>query len=354
MARHVGQASRIIRSRVVERLDYRKILWAAAQTAAQSGARPSALWYYRRCLEFLQNDPWDDNSIDVYYDETLRLHIAAAEMAWSQGYNREALELLSQIFQHGKTAVCKSKAWIIKAKLYAQLGDHPGSMNSLLTCLEELGVHLREPTTYEKCDAAYDDLKRHLENADLNAVARKSVSKDINTITIGTVMAEAMSVTFWDDGLTFYRTAIEMMNHHLFQGGFVQICIGCAHLAMITFSRFRDLELAIKLSDLSLTLFDRCPDVWTRSRGSIVYNFYLGHLRGPLTFTLPALEGSVETSLTLGDPYITLITISAMALTRMFLGHDLAQVEAFCTESPEEINDWEVDTRGGATLVTVR
>ncbi|KAL4810039.1 hypothetical protein BDV18DRAFT_52126 [Aspergillus unguis] len=354
MARHVALGSRIIKSRVVEKLDYRKILWDAAQTASQSGARPTALWYYRHCMGFLQDNPWDDNGIDVYYDETLRLYIATAEMAWSQGYNTEALELLSKVFQHGKTAVCKSRAWIIKAKLYAQLGDHPRSMNSLLTCLEELGVHLREPTTYEKCDAAYNELKRQLERADINALARKSVSKDINTITIGTVMAEAMSVTFWDDGLTFYRTAIEMMNHHLYRGGFVQICIGCSHLAMITFSRFRDLELAIKFSELSLVLLDRCPDIWTQSRGSIVYNFYLGHLRGPLASTLPALETSVETSLTLGDPYITLITISAMGLTRLFLGHDLVQVEAFCTESPEEINDWEVDTRGGATLVAVR
>ncbi|KAL4908014.1 hypothetical protein BDW74DRAFT_148417 [Aspergillus multicolor] len=354
MARHVALASKIIKSRAIERLDYRKILWDAAQIAAQSGARPTALWYYRHCVALLQDNPWDDNGIDVYYDETLRLYIATAEMAWSQGFNTEALDLLYKVFHHGKTAVCKSRAWIIKAKIYAQLGDHPRSMDSLLTCLDELGVHLREQTTYEKCDAAYNVLKGHLERMDLNALARKSVSKDINTITVGTVLAEAMSVTFWDDGLTFYRTAIEMMNHHLFRGGFVQICIGCSHLAMIAFSRFRDLDLGIKLSELALTLLDRCPELWTRSRGSIVYNFYVGHLRGPLSSTLPALEGCVETSLTLGDPYITLITISAMAMTRLFLGHDLVLVEAFCNEGPMEINDWEVDTRGGATLVTLR
>ncbi|CBF83405.1 hypothetical protein AN3102.2 [Aspergillus nidulans FGSC A4] len=354
MARHVAQASRIIKSRVVERLDYRKILWDAAQIAAQSGARPTALWYYRHCLDLLQDNHWDDNGIDVYYDETLRLYTATAEMAWSQGFNSEALDLLYKIFHHAKTAVCKSRAWIIKAKLFAQLGDHPRSMNSLLTCLEELGVHLREPTSYENCDAAYKVLKGHIERADLSEMAHKSVSKDINTVTIGTVMAEAMSVTFWDDGLTFYRMAIEMMNHHLFRGGFIQICIGCSHLAMIAFSRFRDLDFAVKLSELALTLLDRCPELWTRSRGSIVYNFYVGHLRGPLASTLPALEASVETSLVLGDPYITLITISAMAMTRLFLGHDLVLVEVFCNDSPMEINDWEVDTRGGATLVAVR
>ncbi|KAL3496895.1 hypothetical protein BJX62DRAFT_232091 [Aspergillus germanicus] len=353
MARHVALGSRIIKSRVVERLDYRKILWDAAQIAAQSGARPTALWYYRHCLSFLQDDPWDDNCIDVYYDETLRLHLAAAEMAWSQGQPSDALTLLSKVFEHAKSAVCKHRAFVTKAKILAQMGDHPGSMEALLTCLDELDVHLREPTTYEECDAAYRTLRTHLEQADLDAIARMPISKDVNMVTIGTVLGEAVAVCYWSDGLTFYRMAIEMMNLHL-QGGFVQICIGCSHLAMIAFSRFRDLDLAVRLSELSVTLLERCPEPWTRSRGSLVHNFYVAHLRAPLANTLPALEACVEASSSLGDPYITLITMSSMAMTRLALGHDLVQIETFCNETPGEKSDWEKDTRGGASLVVVR
>lgn len=354
MARHVAFASPIIKSRAAQRLEYRKILWDAAQTASQSGARPTALWYSRHCLDLLQDSPWDDNLVDVYYDETLRLHIATAEMAWSQGHNQEALGLLDKVFEHGKSAVCKSRAWIVKAKIYAQLGDHLRSMDSLLTCLEELGVHLREPTTYEECDAAYSNLKEYLEKADLMAIARKPVSKNINMITIGSVMAEAMAVTYWDDALTFYRMAIEMMNLHLFKGGFVQISIGCSHLAMISFSRFRDLELAVRLNDLALLLLERCPEPWTQSRGSIAHNLYVSHLRVPMASTLPALEASLEVSFLMGDPYITLISLSSMAMTRLSLGHDMAQLEAFCNESPASIPDWVNDTRGGASLLAVR
>lgn len=354
MARHVALASPIIKSRVAQRLDYRKILWDAAQTASQSGARPTALWYFRHCLALLQDSPWDDNLMDVYYDETLRLHIATAEMSWSQGHNQEALALLDKVFDYGKSAVCKSRAWIVKAKIYAQMGNHLRSMNSLLTCLEELGVHLREPTTYEECDAAYSNLKEYLEKADLMAIVRKPVSKDINMITIGSVMAEAMAVTYWDDALTFYRMAIEMMNLHLFKGGFVQISIGCSHLAMISFSRFRDLELAVRLNDLALLLLERCPEPWTQSRGSIAHNLYVSHLRVPMASTLPALEASLEVSFSMGDPYITLISLSSMAMTRLSLGHDMVQLEAFCNESPVDIPDWMNDTRGGASLLAVR
>ncbi|KAF7595847.1 hypothetical protein BBP40_004659 [Aspergillus hancockii] len=354
MARHVALASRIIKNRVVQRLDYRKILWDAAQTAAQSGARPTALWYFRHCIALLQENSWDDNDTDVYYDETLRLHIATAEMSWSQGHNSEALDLLDKVFIYGKSPVCKSRAWIVKAKIYAQMGNHLRSMDSLLTCLDELGVHLRKITTYEECDTAYRNLKRYLERGDLEALVRKPVSKDINMITIGAVMAEAMAVTYWDDPLTFYRMAIEMMNLHIFKGGFVQISIACSHLAMISFSRFRDLELAVKLSDNALTLLERCPEPWTQSRGSIVHNLYVSHLRVPLSSTLPALEISVEASFSIGDPYITLISLSSMAMTRLFLGHDMTHLESFCNESPEDIPEWVNDTRGGASLLAVR
>lgn len=354
MARHIALASRIIKSRVVHKLDYRKILWDAAQTASQSGARPSALWYFRHCLGLLQDNPWDDSGTDVYYDETLRLHVATAEMLWSQGHNREALRVLDEVFDHGKTAVCKSRAWIVKAKIYAQAGNHLQAMNSLLTCLEELGVHLREPTTYDQCDAAYSRLKAYLDKADLEEVVHKPVSKDITMITIGTVMLEAMAVTHLADALTFYRMAIEMMNLHLFKGGFVQISIGFSHLAMISFSRFNDLELAARLSDTAASLLEHGLEAWTQNRGYTVHIFYIGHLRVPVSSTLLALEASLEAAFSMGDPYITLITLSSMAMTRLYLGHDMSQVEAFCNESPEDIHDWVDDTRGGASLIAVR
>lgn len=354
MAHHVALASRTIKSLVSRRVDYRRILWDAGQTAAQSGARPTALWYFRHCIALLQNDPWDDRQTDVYYDETMRLFIATAEMAWSQGQNDDALQLIEAVFSHGKDAVSKSRAWIIKAKIFAQLGDHHRSMEALLTCLDELGVHLRSPTSFEECDIAYVKLKSYLESADLKAISQKPISKDPNVVTIGAVMAEAMAVTYWDDALVFYRMAIEMMNIHIFRGGFTQISIGCSHLAMISLSRFKDLTFGAKLSDLSLSLLERCPELWTQSRGSIVHNLYVSHMRVPMMSTLPALEASLEASFTMGDPYITLISISSMAMTRLYLGQDMAQLEAFCMDTPEDIPSWSQDTRGGASLITVR
>jgi len=43
-----------------------------------------------------------------------------------------------------------------------------------------------------------------------------------------------------------------------------------------------------------------------------------------------------------------------MAMARLYLGQDMADLEAFCTDSPEDIADWTDDTRGGASLLAVR
>ncbi|EPS29906.1 hypothetical protein PDE_04856 [Penicillium oxalicum 114-2] len=351
MAHHVALSSRLLRSRFARRVDYRRILWEAGQTAAQSSARPTALWYFRHCIALLQDSPWDDRQPDVYYDETLRLFIAAAETTWSQGNNEEALELIQAIFTNGKDAISKSRAWVISAKIHAQAGDHHRSMEALLTCLDELGVHMRTPTSFEDCDVAYRKLKAHLESADLEAVVRKPLSEDPIVVTIGAVMAEAMSVTYWDDSQTFYRMAIEMMNIHIFRGGFSQTAIGCCHLAMIALSRFKDPTFGFRLSDASLFLLERCTEVWTQSRGFLVHNLYVSHLRVPMASTLPAIEASLENSFMIGDPYISLISISSMAVARLCLGHDMGQLEAFCQETPEDVPNWNQDTRVGTKLL---
>jgi signal transduction histidine kinase/CheY-like chemotaxis protein len=43
-----------------------------------------------------------------------------------------------------------------------------------------------------------------------------------------------------------------------------------------------------------------------------------------------------------------------MALTRFWAGQDVAEIEAFCVYGPEELDDWQVDTRGGTLILATR
>ncbi|KAL1969582.1 hypothetical protein VTN77DRAFT_8135 [Rasamsonia byssochlamydoides] len=353
-ARHISQASRLIKARVKDRSSYRKVLRDAAQMAVRSGARPTALWYFRNCLDLLQTDCWNDNLPDVDYEETRQLHISTAEMLWYQGQSEEAFNLLSELFQHAKTAAGKARAWILKSKIHAQAGDHNRAMDSLLTSLEELGVHFRQPTSYEQCDEEFDQLRHHLKSINFESEIQKPISEDENVVSIGNVLAEAMAVAFWGDDLTFLHMTIEMIKLHLFSGRFTQIGLGCTHLAMVAYSRYKDPELGARMSDLSFLLYDRYADLWTRGAGLTIQTSMVEHLRVPLRMSLPTLENAVEASFASGDPHIMLLSFASMATARLYLGQDMSELETFCTETPEELDDWVHDTRGGVVLVAVK
>jgi tetratricopeptide (TPR) repeat protein len=353
-ARHICEASQLIKIRIPNRSEHRKALREAAQLAAQSGARPTALFYFQHCLGLLQDSPWDESLPDVNHFETGRLYIETAEMLWSQGQSKDALELLSEFLKHISTAACRSKAWILKSKIHAQTGNHHDAMDSLLTSLEELDVQLREPILYEQCDAAYDKLRAYLKSVDFEAEMLRPISEDSNVIAIGNVVAEAVAVSFWGDSLTFLRMVIEMINIHLFKGGFTQIGIGCSLLAMISFSRYKDDELGNRMNELSSLLHEYSGDSGTRATIMTLQHFFVSHMRSPLRSTLPALESSMEVWSDKGDPHMILLSLSVMACTRLFLGQDMSELEAFCTDIPEEVNNWMDDARVGVIPVAVK
>ncbi|OJJ44276.1 hypothetical protein ASPZODRAFT_160906 [Penicilliopsis zonata CBS 506.65] len=361
MARHIALAAQIIRARVVHRKDYRTALWDAAQTAAQSGARPTALWYFRHCLALLQDDPWNGGGgggggggVDVDYDETLRLHIAAAETMWLQGHHREALNLLDEVQIHGKTAECKAQAWVVQARIHVQTGNPQRAMQCLTTSLDELGVPLGDPKTWEECDAMFRTIKAHFEKCDVETVLQMPCTTDRTLTTIGNVLAAAVALLFWDDPLTYYRMAVEIMKVHIYRGGLGHICIGRPHLAMMAFSRFHDLDLGIRLSDFSAAILERCPPA-ERGVGPALQFLFVDHLRVPLAPALPRLEHVLESSpLLQTDPYALLFALTSMALARLALGHDMLQIETFCNDGPEEIPDWTSDVRGGTALLAIR
>ncbi|PGH02841.1 hypothetical protein AJ80_08791 [Polytolypa hystricis UAMH7299] len=353
-ANHISLASRLIRRQVPNRIKYRNVLYHAALRASESGARSTAVGYYQACIYLLQDDPWDDNANDAFYEETLELHILTADLLLFQGETSEATKLLDAILAHGQSAACKARAWMMKSRLYASSGDIKGALDALFTCLDDLGVNMRHPMSWEECDAAYFKLSAYLKDCDLETLFSRPLSRDRTLLAIGAVMSEAMAVCIWGEPMTFLRVGVEMMNIYIFRGAFSQIAYLCTHLSMIALSRFKDLELGIKLSDGAADFLSEYDDPWIAARGVAIHNFFVNHLRVPMCTTLPLLERSMEAAFVLGERYLTLLSVSALVFFRFSLGHDMAEVESLCNYAPEEVNDWESDMRGGVYITSIR
>ncbi len=201
---------------------FRKLLFDCAQTAAENGARPTAVRYYSKCFELLQDNPWSEGEPDVYYDETLQLHIRAAECHLYMGSYSEAKRLLNNVFQHARTAVEKAPAWVLQSRIYAQEGDSPSAFASLRSCLMALGMSLDDKPNYEKLDTEFERLVLKIQSFDPNTLIGRGMAKDSNLAAVGAVLAETIGAAFWTDALTFYQMSLVMVDTQLTCGNFPQ------------------------------------------------------------------------------------------------------------------------------------
>lgn len=196
-ARHICQAVDVIRRRVSNRYHFRAFLFDAAQKAIESGARPTALEYYEKCLALMQPDPWKEGARDIFYEETLNLYTKAAELYWHQGRPLEAQNLLDCIFAEARTASDKATGWILQSKLFAQAGNMAGAFTALKTSLLELGLDFEASTTWENCDKEYYELRQHIIRGNVTDIINKPLDTDPNVVAMGAVLIEGVSAAFW-------------------------------------------------------------------------------------------------------------------------------------------------------------
>ncbi|MCJ1313739.1 hypothetical protein MMC25_007419 [Agyrium rufum] len=352
-ARHVCQASSVIKRRIVHRSRFRELLFDAAGRAIDSGARASGLMYLENCIDLFQDNPWNDDE-DVYYDETLSVYTKTAEVYWHLGDRQKARDLLKVIFDHARSPADKAPAWILQSRLYTDSGDTQHVFGALKTSLAELGLEFQRKTTWAACDKEYKELAAKLDKSDINDLINVPLVEDVSIAAMGSVMTEAVCAAFWSDSLLFYQLAIKMVRIHLCGKTFVQIGLGVVYFAIVGMNRFGDSEFSRRVYTLSFRLLRRFNDPCTLGRGLTIGAMFFAHLLTPIQDHLPAFEEAVDHTLTAGDKDIFLLTIGGLAASRLYLGLDMSEIESFCTYAAEDFGDWTHDSRGGVILMGVR
>lgn len=353
-ATHICECIDIIRQRVLHRQSFRKLLFDCAQSAAESGARPTAAKYYANCFALLQDDPWLDGQPDVYYDETLQLHTRAAECYLYMGQYADAKRLLSTVFLRAKTEVEKAPAWVLQSRIYAQEGDSPAAFRALKSCLAGLDIAVDDNPSFEKCDTEFERLVLKIQSIDPTELISKKGPKDSNLSAVGAVLVETISAAFWSDTLTFYQMALVMVNTQLTCGNFPQAGMAYLHLGMIAISRFTMIKFGAEMGNISLALMDRWRDPYTMGRGGTIYSLFLGHTQVSLQESLAQLEGALEYAIQAGDRISTILNFGLVGNLKFFGSENLADLEAFLHYGCEEVPNWNLDTRGGTMAIAIR
>jgi signal transduction histidine kinase/CheY-like chemotaxis protein len=353
LARHICLSASLVKERVKDRTTYRDVLWRGAIKASESGATATALWYYKTSISLLQDDKWDTNHPDVSYDETLQLLANTAEHMVAMGEDNEALDLLEDTFVHARSEADKTRAYILKGRIYSKRANFQQAFLTLKKCLEGLGVPMPK-TTWDEQDIEFKKLEYELRNMDRDEFIRRPLSEDSGVIALGTVMSESLGAAYWYDALMWYQLNIAYCRAAIDHGNFVQAGIGFNMLGAAAITRFKDFSLAEFLGNIAQDYFNSHDDPWSRGRGWTLYCLFIGHFQTPLRNLLPVLEGALDYSLLSGDRFVSILNIGAMAVTRFWSGQDMAEIEAFCSYGPEEFEGWQHDTRGGSLLMATR
>ncbi|KAI9811780.1 MAG: hypothetical protein M1827_005325 [Pycnora praestabilis] len=350
---HICEAINLIKKRVTYRSSFRDLLAQSAQKASESGARPTALFYYLNCLKLLQSDPWDESMPDAYYDESLQLYVRSAECYWYQGQSADALKLLQETLDRAKTPVDKAPSWILQSRILSQRGDAYKAFKVLKAALVELGMEIGE-ATWESCDKEFDKLLRQLQITDREKLLRYPPRENRNLAAVGTILIDIVSNAFWSDPLLFYQMTLMEISTHLTQGSFAQIGLSYIHFSIIAISRHRMIPFALEMGNLSKDLISRFEHSYAVGRGHTVHSLFIAHLEGHIKNQLPVLEAAMDYTLLAGDRGLTLLSLGSIAICKLYSSEDLVDVEAFCTYAPEEISNWADDLRGGTILIAVR
>ncbi len=137
-------------------------------------------------------------------------------------------------------------------------------------------------------------------------------------------------------------------------GTFYQSGVGFAYFSMVVTGRFGDVAFGIKTYRASQELLRRFNDPYTLGRGLTLLSLFVGHLFAPIRGNLEMQEEAVEYCLISGDKHTFLFSVAGLALSRLYLGDDMGELEIYCSTGPEDFGNWTSDLRGGVLLTAVR
>lgn len=148
-----------------------------------------------------------------------------------------------------------------------------------------------------------------------------------------------------------------MVDTHLTSPGtFSEIGLGFAYFAIIV-SRDDDISFGLQMHDLSKQLLKKFGDSYILGRGLAVSALFIAHFSSPLRGHFALLEEAIDQSLISGDKHVFLLSVGNIALHRLYIGDDMADIESYSSIATEDFGDWAtitMDMRGGVFLTATK
>ncbi|KAI0862578.1 putative histidine kinase HHK1p [Xylaria cubensis] len=308
-------------SHICESVDIIKRQCAA--TAVENGAKATAVKYYLHAISLLQPDPWTEGKEDVHYDETLQLHLRAAECYVFMGNHEAAQELTDIVVQNATTADDKGAAALLHSRIQFQGGD----------------------AKLDKCDATFMELSQRIKTMGRTESSNPPNEDRPQQMTAGVLLGDAVQAAWWSDALEFYNLSLAMMDMHLREGPMPQSSMAFLYVAMIAVSRFNMLDFASELGSQCSELLDAYRNPSSVARGHMAYLTFISHIHTPLCVSVTFCDQSLDYTASAGDRASIIISFGFAVQMKLFASDNVADLESVCQYCCEEVPGWHQDTR---------
>lgn len=121
---------------------------------------------------------------------------------------------------------------------------------------------------------------------------------------------------------------------------FSQVGLGFSYFALVCIIRSDDLFFALQMHDLSKQFLTQHGDPYTLGRGLALSVLFIAHMCTPMREHFDALEEAINHSLVSGDKHVYLLSVGSIALRRLYIGDNMADIETFCSVAAEDFGDW--------------
>lgn len=135
---------------------------------------------------------------------------------------------------------------------------------------------------------------------------------------------------------------------------FVQTGLGFAYLSIICIGRFKNIPLALQMHDASRQLLNQHSDSYALGRGLTLSAVFIEHVSASIRDSMNTLENAIDQATISGDKHTHLFSVGSIALCKVYIGDDMAEIESYCSVVGDDFGDWSSDMRGGALLTAVR
>ncbi|PNS20657.1 hypothetical protein CAC42_2902 [Sphaceloma murrayae] len=351
-SRHICAAVEVIRARAKSFKPFRQLLYEAAETAREQGARQIAIYFLKHALALLAKDVWDtaDKQADTNYNEVLTLMTQTAGSYWFLGDFESATTVVNEIFDHARNPADRSAAFVIESRMHAQRGDSVKAFASMRQALADLGLETQD-MTWEQCDEEFQRMAPLLK---ANEPDLSPTAIDPTLITTGAVMVELLSAAFWSNPLLFFQMTLKILDLYLKKGVFPQLALGYVHLGSIAIGRFDMLDFGIEMGNTAKRIMNAfAAEAYTNGRGWTLHSLFMGHIETPMEVQLPILAQGLDATISAGDKILQTLNIGVTAAYRLWASYELSEVESYIYDQIEQIPAWDSDLRGGSFLTSV-